>query len=74
MHNDWTKDVVTVAEVLQSLGLSENDLNPDIGPIQVNTGNSFMVVGVKDEDEDEMTLRNLKPNFDHITAISKNLI
>lgn len=69
MPNDWTKDDVTVAEVLQSLGLCENDLNPDIGPIQVNTGNSFMVVGVKDG----ITLRNLKPDFDHITAISEKL-
>jgi PhzF family phenazine biosynthesis protein len=69
MPSDWRKNDVTVAEVLQSLDLSENDLNPNIGPIQVNTGNSFMVIGVKDG----MTLRNLKPDFDRISAISEKL-
>jgi PhzF family phenazine biosynthesis protein len=69
MPSDWRKNDVTVAEVLQSLDLSENDLNPNIGPIQANTGNSFMVIGVKDG----MTLRNLEPDFDRISAISEKL-
>jgi PhzF family phenazine biosynthesis protein len=67
--NDWKKDNVGVAEVLRSLGLTESDLNPDIAPIQVNTGNSFMIVGVKDG----ATLRNVKPDFNRIAAISEKL-
>jgi len=44
----WEKDEVTVADVLQSLGITENDLSSAVSPILVNTGNSFVVVGVKD--------------------------
>ena len=69
MPGDWKKDDVTVADVLQSLGISESDLNISIGPILVNTGNSFIVVGVKDG----ATLRNLKPDFDLISVISEKL-
>ena len=69
MPGDWKKDDVTVADVLQSLGITESDLNISIGPILVNTGNSFIVVGVKDG----ATLRNLKPDFDLISVISEKL-
>jgi PhzF family phenazine biosynthesis protein len=69
MPNDWIQDDVTVTEVLQSLGLTESELNPDIGPIQVNTGNSFIVIGVKDG----LTLRNVKPDLDLISTISEKL-
>ena len=67
--DDWTKDAVTVAQVLQSLGLTENDLDISISPMQVNTGNSFIVVGVKDG----ATLRSVKPDFDLISVISEKL-
>jgi PhzF family phenazine biosynthesis protein len=69
MPGDWIKDDVTAAEVLQSLGLSENNLNTSICPIQVNTGNSFIVIGVKDG----TTLRDLRPDFNLISAISEKL-
>jgi PhzF family phenazine biosynthesis protein len=69
MPNDWEKDEVTLADVLQSLGITESDLNTNISPILVNTGNSFIVVGVKDG----ATLGNLTPDFDLISAISEKL-
>ena len=67
--NDWEKDEVTLTDVLQSLGITESDLNTNISPILVNTGNSFIVVGVKDG----ATLGNLTPDFDLISAISEKL-
>lgn len=69
MPNDWEKDEVTLTDVLQSLGITESDLNTNISPILVNTGNSFIVVGVKDG----ATLGNLTPDFDLISAISEKL-
>ena len=69
MPGDWAKDDVTVAEVLQSLGITESYLNNSIDPILVDTGNSFIVVGVKDG----ATLRDLKPDFDLISVISEKL-
>ena len=69
MPSDWEKDDVTVAAVLQSLGITESDLNSSISPILVNTGNSFIVIGVKDG----ATLRSLIPDFDLISVISEKL-
>ena len=69
MPGDWAKDDVTMADFLQSLGITESDLGSSIGPILVNTGNSFIVVGVKDG----ASLRNLKPDFDLISVISEKL-
>ncbi len=69
MPADWAKDDVTMADFLQSLGITENDLDSSIGPILVNTGNSFIVVGVKDG----ASLRELKPDFDLISVISEKL-
>ncbi len=58
-----------MADFLQSLGITESDLDSIIGPILVNTGNSFIIVGVKDG----ASLRNLKPDFDLISVISEKL-
>ncbi len=69
MPADWAKDDVTMADFLQSLGITESDLDSSIGPILVNTGNSFIVVGVKDG----ASLRELKPDFDLISVISEKL-
>jgi PhzF family phenazine biosynthesis protein len=69
LPGDWAKDDVTMADFLQSLGITESDLDSSIGPILVNTGNSFIVVGVKDG----ASLRNLKPDFDLISVISEKL-
>ncbi len=69
MPSHWEKDDVTVADLLQSLRITEGDLNISIGPILVDTGNSFIVVGVKDG----ATLRDLRPDFDLISVISEKL-
>jgi PhzF family phenazine biosynthesis protein len=67
--SDWTKDGVSVADVLKSLGIAESDLDDNVNPLLVNTGNSFIVINVKDG----RTLRDLKPNFDLISHISEKL-
>ncbi|HBU97742.1 PhzF family phenazine biosynthesis protein [Thalassospira lucentensis] len=69
MPSDWAGDGVTAADVLKSLGINEVDLAQNISPVLVNTGNNFIVVGVKDG----ATLRNLKPDFDLISDISEKL-
>lgn len=69
MSDDWVKDDVMISEVLQSLGLTENDLSVSFSPLLVNTGNSFIVIGVKDG----ARLRNLSPDFDLISLISEKL-
>ena len=52
--------------ILESLGLKKTDLIPN-APIQlVNTGNSFILVPVKDN----KILKNIIPNFDLISQIS----
>lgn len=66
---DWLKDDVTMADLLQSIGITEGDLDHRIGPILANTGNSFIVVGVKDKE----SLRGIKPNFERISVISEKL-
>ncbi|MGR6873836.1 PhzF family phenazine biosynthesis protein [Pseudomonas sp. HK3] len=69
MLNDLIKENVTINDILESLGITEKDLDIKSRPMLVNTGNSFMVLGVKDGS----TLRGLKPNFDLISAISDKL-
>ena len=66
---DWKNDGVTVSDVLRSLGIAESDLIDGIDPHHVNTGNSFIVIGVKDG----VTLKAIKPNFDLISDISEKL-
>lgn len=52
--------------ILKSLGLKKNDLIPN-APIQlVNTGNSFILVPVKNNE----ILKNIIPNYDLISEIS----
>ena len=52
--------------ILKSLGLKKNDLIPN-APIQlVNTGNSFILVPVKNN----KILKNIIPNYDLISKIS----
>ncbi|WP_296058374.1 PhzF family phenazine biosynthesis protein [uncultured Amphritea sp.] len=69
LSKDWEKEGVAMADLLESLGLTESDLDIRIRPIWVSTGNSFILVGVKDG----ATLRDLKPDFDMISAISDKL-
>lgn len=65
----WEKDGVTLEDVLHSLGISKEDLDDSSSPILVNTGNSFIVIGVKNG----TVLQNLKPNFEQINDISEKL-
>lgn len=54
-------------KVLKSLNITENDLLND-APIQiVNTGNSFVIIPVKDKD----ILKNIKPDFDLIRQVTE---
>ena len=67
--SDWLKQGVTLDSVLDSVGLSTKDLDVTVSPILVNTGNSFIVIGVKEGTR----LQQLEPNFDAIEAISNKL-
>ncbi|MEH6405079.1 MAG: PhzF family phenazine biosynthesis protein [Sneathiella sp.] len=69
MASDWKDEGVTADDILLSLGLANADLDARLGPILVNTGNNFVVIGVSSGE----TLANLKPNFDQITEISEKL-
>jgi predicted PhzF superfamily epimerase YddE/YHI9 len=69
MPSDWGKDDVTITAVLKSLRITDRDLSTSISLMLVNTGNRFIVIGVKDG----ITLRSLKPDFDLISVVSKKL-
>ncbi|MDV7340485.1 PhzF family phenazine biosynthesis protein [Terasakiella sp. A23] len=66
---DWEKDGVTLDDVLTSLGLQEGDLAGDVEPFVVNTGNNFLVLGVKDQ----TILQKLITRPNQITEISDKL-
>tara|TARA_R110001583_G_scaffold49885_4_gene155954 strand:+ start:2987 stop:3853 length:867 start_codon:yes stop_codon:yes gene_type:complete len=53
--------------ILDSIGVTEQQLL--LAPKLVNTGNSFVIVGVKDK----LTLSQIKPDFDLIHSISESL-
>lgn len=53
--------------VLQSLDLKESDLLPNAPILVVNTGNSFLLVPVKNTN----ILKEVQPNFDLISQISE---
>lgn len=54
-------------KVLTSLNLQAKDVSDEA--LLVNTGNSFLVIGVKDK----QTLADIKPNYDLIQTISEEL-
>ncbi len=66
---DWADRGVSASDVLASLGLEEADLDTRQAPLLVNTGNSFIVIGVKDAE----ILKSLKPDQGAIDAISEKL-
>ncbi len=66
---DWVGKGVSIDDVLNSLGISSHHLDNEIPPVLVNTGNSFIVIGLADADG----LANVKPDFDKITQISERL-
>jgi PhzF family phenazine biosynthesis protein len=53
--------------ILDSLAISENDLIQGIRPAIVNTGNSFLIVPMKNE----QTVAQVKPDFEAINTISE---
>ncbi len=68
-HENWRSKEVSSQDVLTSVGLKDDDLDPELPPILVNTGNSFIVIGVTDGEK----LDGLQPNFDRISRISEKL-
>lgn len=66
---EWVDHGVTLEAVLNSLSISEDDLDDRARPVLVNTGNNFIVIAVKDQ----ATLANITPDQDAINAISEKL-
>ncbi len=66
---DWAAVGVSLEDVLVSLGLKAADLDPRLEPVVVNTGNSFLLVGVPDGD----TLGRIIPDLPRISEISDRL-
>lgn len=54
--------------VLQSLGISGDDLAVDARPMIVNTGNSFLIVPMKNE----ASVAQIQPDFDDISKICED--
>lgn len=67
--SDWKEAGVTLDAVLASLGISADALDPAFPSLLVNTGNSFIVLAVKDGD----VLKGLSPDFEAISDISERL-
>lgn len=65
----WSTDGVTLEDVMNSLGLSEADMVSGVAPQLVNTGNSFIIVPVKNED----ILATITPDQHAISEISEKL-
>jgi PhzF family phenazine biosynthesis protein len=66
---DWSGAGVTRAQVLGALGLGEDDLIGGVAPVVVDTGNRFLLVGLKDTG----VLRDLTPDQAAIERISEKL-
>lgn len=65
----WASVGVSLEDVLRSLGLSAQDLDPRFEPAVVNTGNSFLMVAVPDGD----TLSRIVPDLPRISEVSDRL-
>lgn len=66
---DWAAQGVRLEDVLRALGLSADDLIEDVAPRLVNTGNSFIIVPVRDCDR----LAAITPDQSAIETISEAL-
>ncbi|MEO1159208.1 MAG: PhzF family phenazine biosynthesis protein [Pseudomonadota bacterium] len=66
---DWSGDGVTLQDVRDSLGLSDADMVDGVDPQLVNTGNSFIIVPVANED----VLAGIVPDQRAISDISEKL-
>jgi len=56
-----------IKKILLSLQLQPGDLIDEAGPFVVNTGNSFLLIGLKSK----QALQNLQPDLDLISVISE---
>ena len=66
---EWGSDAVREEDVLAALGIARDELLPDGRPVVVDTGNRFLLVGVKDPD----VLQGMTANQEQIEAISTDL-
>ncbi len=66
---NWANRDVSGIDVLASLGITDSDISGNGDPLLVNTGNSFVVVGVKSA----AVLAGLQPDQAAIEAISEKL-
>ena len=65
----WREAGVSEAEVLASLRLDADRVDPRSAPVVVNTGNGFMLVGVRDRG----ILAAIEPDLDLVHEISERL-
>jgi PhzF family phenazine biosynthesis protein len=61
--------IATVNDVLNSLGLTTAHIDSRFQPVVGNTGNSFVLIGIREE----LLLQELKPDFDKIKHITEDL-
>ncbi|UWQ45005.1 PhzF family phenazine biosynthesis protein [Leisingera aquaemixtae] len=66
---DWADRGVRAEDVLAALGLDEDSLDPRFAPVLANTGNSFVLVAVRDA----AVLAAIQPRLPQIEAISEAL-
>jgi PhzF family phenazine biosynthesis protein len=66
---NWISRNTREQDVTDSLGLDSGLLDKRVGPVVVNTGNRFLLVGVQTAD----TLRSIVPDLEAITAVSEKL-
>lgn len=66
---DWADRGVQLQDVLAALGLADDSLDPRFAPVLANTGNSFVLVAVKDA----AALAAIQPRQPQIEAISEAL-
>ncbi|WP_171236370.1 PhzF family phenazine biosynthesis protein [Ruegeria sp. HKCCA6837] len=66
---EWAKKGVKIDDVLNSLGIDNSQIDRRFPPLLVNTGNSFIVVGLSNA----RALANVKPDYAKITQISEQL-
>jgi PhzF family phenazine biosynthesis protein len=62
-------DAQTIQEALRSLGITSSSLLPGCEPMVVNTGNSFLLIPLRDE----AALKSLVPDAAPMEAVSEKL-
>jgi PhzF family phenazine biosynthesis protein len=66
---EWIEKGVKLDDVLSSLEVDKTDLDQRFAPVLVNTGNSFIVVGLSDA----ASLAKIRPDLAKIKQISEQL-